>query len=194
MPKVTRKKAENTLQRKTVWKCKYFNVYEQKFEAGKKRTYYSAERPNPNTVHIIAITEDDEVVLVRQYRPAVKSYVIELPAGICDREDESLIEVAERELLEETGYSADEFELIFSGTVSPGITNELYNLFLASGARKTANGGGTSGEEIEVLLKPRRRLIEFLVETSLEGDILVDAKIPTALALANKYLYPESIF
>ncbi len=192
MPK---RKETKLSQKEKLWECKYFTVYEQKKDVKSKvRSFFSVERPNGNTVHIIAITDADEVVLIKQFRPAVGCFVIELPAGICDKASESLHEVAQRELLEETGYTADDFDLIFSGTVSPGITNELYNLFLATPARRIKKGGGTSGEDIEVIVMPRRRLIEFLIETSLEGQILVDAKIPAALALAEKYLNPQSIF
>jgi len=100
-------------------------------------------------------------------------------------------EAARRELLEETGFEADDFEMMFSGTVSPGITNEIYNIFLAINARLTGRGGGVGNEAIEVFLKPRHRLIDYLVEESLMGDSLVDSKIPTALMLAQKYLLPE---
>lgn len=189
------KKKEVKSDKKAVWECQYFTVFEQKqLKKGKEKLYYTVERPNPNTVHVVAITEDDKVILVEQFRPAVNRNVLELPAGICDKPGESLPDVAKRELLEETGYTAEEFELIFSATVSPGITNELYNLFLAMPAKKVRKGGGVHGEDIKVLEMPRRRLIEFIIETCLEGDVFVDAKIPTALALVQKYLDPEAFF
>jgi len=175
--------------------CKYFKVVEEKLgDKGKIKSYFYCKRPNPNTVHILALTENDEAVLVKQFRPAVGSFVIELPAGICDREGEGVIETAERELMEETGYTADEFELLFAGSVSPGITNEIFNLILATPARRINKGGGVDGEAIEVILKPRRRLLDFLIEVCLEGEILVDSKIPSALAIAEKFLHPEAVF
>ena len=175
--------------------CKYFKVVEEKLgDKGKIKSYFYCQRPNPNTVHILALTEKDEAVLVKQFRPAVGLPVIELPAGICDREGEGIIETAERELMEETGYTADEFELLFSGSVSPGITNEIFNLILATPARRIGKGGGVDGEAIEVILKPRRRLLDFLMELSLEGEVLVDSKIPSALAVAEKFLHPEAVF
>ncbi len=174
---------------KLIWKCKYFDVIEHTVQGRSgDRPYYSVRRRHPNTVHILALTPKDEVVLVRQFRPPVGKKVIELPAGLCDNKNEAPDEAALRELMEETGFEADELEMIFSGTVSPGITNEIYNLFLAVNAQLTGRGGGIGNEAIEVFLKPRRYLLDYIIEQSLEGDNLVDAKIPTALALAQKYL------
>jgi len=173
---------------KRIWKCKYFEVTEYTVQGrSNDRAYYAVRRRHPNTVHILALTSRDEVVLVRQFRPPVGKKVIELPAGLCDNADETPCEAARRELLEETGFEADEFEMVFSGTVSPGITNEIYNLFVATNARLTGRGGGVGNEAIEVFLKPRHGLLDFLIEESLAGDTLVDSKIPTALALADKY-------
>ena len=178
-----------------LWESPHFSVVEHKVGSGAGAYgYYSCQRPGPHTVHILALTPQDEVVLVRQYRPPVGKEVIELPAGVCDREGEGLVETARRELLEETGYRAQDVELVFSGTVSPGLSNEIYNLFLATGAVRQGKGGGVGHEKIHVFLKPRRRLLDYLVEESLIGEVLVDAKIPTALALAGKYLFPESVF
>ena len=90
--------------------------------------------------------------------------------------------------MEETGFEADEFDLIFSGPISAGLSNEVFNLFLATNARMTGKGGGVGNEAIEVSILPRRKLIDRLIEISLEGDALVDAKLPAALMLASKYI------
>jgi len=190
-----RRKSSRSKKPAVLWQSPYFAVVEHTFGRGAaSHKYFSCQRPSPHTVHIIALTPQDEVVLVKQFRPAVGKEVIELPAGVCDRPEEALIETARRELLEEAGYEAEEMELVFSGTVSPGLSNEIYNLFVSTDAVRVAEGGGVGHERIEVFLKPRRRLLDYLAETSLDGDVLVDAKIPTALALVEKYLFPESAF
>jgi len=179
---------------KTAWECKYFSVAEYTVQGRKgDRPYYAVNRRHFNTVHILALTEKDEVVLVRQFRPPVRKHVIELPAGLCDDINECPVEAARRELLEETGFQVEDMALVFSGTVSPGLTNEVYNLFVGTNAEMVSSGGGVGNEAIEVFLKPRRRLLEFLVDESLAGDSLVDSKIPTALMLAEMFLSPEQV-
>ena len=69
-------------------------------------------------VNIIAITKNNEVVLVSQYRHGVEQVLLEIPAGVMDPEDESLLQTAKRELLEETGYTSENF--IQVGKVSIG--------------------------------------------------------------------------
>jgi ADP-ribose pyrophosphatase len=73
---------------------------------------------------IVAVTDDQKLLLVEQYRIPLHARTIELPAGIIgdepDTRDEEHIEVARRELLEETGYAADRIEPIISGAASGG--------------------------------------------------------------------------
>lgn len=182
-------------EEKKVWDCKYFDVMEYTIQARKgDRSYYAVSRRHFNTVHVLAITPKDEVVLVRQFRPPVRKHVIELPAGLCDDINECPEDAARRELLEETGFTVEEMALVFSGTISPGITNEIYNLFIATNAEMAGTGGGVGNEAIEVFLKPRHRLMEYLIDESLAGDSLVDSKIPTALMLAESFLSPERVW
>jgi ADP-ribose pyrophosphatase len=103
-------------------------------------------------VGIVAITDDEKVVLVEQHRPPVGGAVIELPAGlagdIVGAEQESLLAAAQRELLEETGYTASRWTELVRGYSSPGLTDESIVLFLAEGLAKTDAGGGDESEDI----------------------------------------------
>ena len=95
-------------------------------------------------VAIIAVTDDERVVLVEQYRPPVGENVIELPAGltgdVAGAEDESLLDSAKRELLEETGYEAARWTELSRGYSSPGLTDELD--CAVPGRRAAKNGPG----------------------------------------------------
>ena len=71
--------------------------------------YYSLRLPD--YVSVVALTEDEKVLIVRQYRPAVEHHTLELPSGLVDA-GETPQETGRRELLEETGYQADEIELL----------------------------------------------------------------------------------
>src|SRR3954465_6398844 len=89
---------------------------------------------NP-AVAIVAITNDDQIVLVDQFRIPAGRRVIEIPAGLSGdtpgTEGEPLLESAKRELLEETGYKADRWTELGRGYSSPGLTDELIVIFLA---------------------------------------------------------------
>jgi ADP-ribose pyrophosphatase len=85
-----------------------------------------------NGVAIIGITSERKMLLVEQYRAPLNNLVIELPAGLVSPFEDG-IAAARRELLEETGYTCEEVELLCRGTTSPGLTDELNSIYLASG-------------------------------------------------------------
>jgi ADP-ribose pyrophosphatase len=97
-------------------------------------------------VGIVALTDDNRVVLVEQYRAPVQRNVVELPAGLAGdlagAENELLLDAAKRELLEETGYVARHWTELGRGYSSPGLTDEAIVLFLAEGLEKRAAGRG----------------------------------------------------
>ena len=103
-------------------------------------------------VVIAAITTDQELVLVEQYRIPLDARVLELPAGLAgdspEVADEPLVEAVHRELLEETGYEASDWQWLIDGPSSAGLTNESFQLFLARNAHKVAAGGGDAQEDI----------------------------------------------
>src|SRR3954462_2530498 len=103
---------------------------------------------------IVAVTDDDKVLLVEQYRIPLHTRTIELPAGIIGDEpqngDENHIDAARRELLEETGFEAATIEPLMTGAASGGLSSELITLFLASGLKRVHAGGGVDDENIIV--------------------------------------------
>jgi ADP-ribose pyrophosphatase len=117
-------------------------------------------------VAIVAITDDDRLVLVEQFRPPIGDRVIELPAGLTGDvkgfEEETLIKSAQRELLEETGYEAKRWTKLIEAFSSPGLTDELIVVFLAEGLVKTGAGGGDGSEAITVHEVPLGDIREWL--------------------------------
>lgn len=108
--------------------------------------YYVLEEKD--WIHVIALNEKNEVLVLRQYRYAGDSVCSEIPAG-CIEEDESPLQAAKRELKEETGFEADQWELVISPFANPARqTNRIY-VFRATGLKDTGFKDLDDNEDIE---------------------------------------------
>src|SRR3954466_11841316 len=109
---------------------------------------------------ILAVTPENKILLVEQYRIPVHARTVELPAGITgdSGENESDGEAAKRELLEETGWQADKIEALMTGPASSGLTSETVTIFLATDLKRIHAGGGIEHEKIIVHEIPLRDL------------------------------------
>ena len=111
--------------------------------------------------NILAITRNQEAVLIKQYRHGVQDVLLEIPGGVVE-EGEDPLDGVQRELLEETGYTASRFILV--GTVYPNPafqTNTMY-CFLALDAEKVTGQSLDDGEDIEVQLVPVDNLVPMI--------------------------------
>ncbi len=154
-----------------------------------ERGWEYVNRPNAKgCVAILAITDDQRVILTEQYRPPVDRHVIELPAGLAGdipfQEDEPLETAARRELKEETGYEAKKWTKLFEGPSSAGIATEVVTLFLASGLIRVSDGGGTAHENIKVHHVHRSDVLAWCLDRQAEG-MMVDFKVLAALEAAR---------
>jgi ADP-ribose pyrophosphatase len=86
---------------------------------------------HPGAAAMVPLLNDQEVVLIRQYRHAIREFIWEIPAGTLDA-GESPLNCARRELVEETGYSADDWHQLGTITPLPGCSDERIHIFLAS--------------------------------------------------------------
>ena len=100
-------------------------------------------------VCVLPITENNEILCLKQYRHAIKSWEWELPAGMIDQESDSPLETAKRELEEETGFKAEHWLDLGSFYPSPGSTSEEIHLFAAAGLIATEQNLENS-EQIEL--------------------------------------------
>jgi 8-oxo-dGTP pyrophosphatase MutT (NUDIX family) len=112
--------------------------------------YYVMEYPE--WVTGLALTKDNKVVLVRQYRQALGDECIEIPGGCVDATDESLEFAIRRELLEETGYAFDKAEMLGSTSANPSTNSNLMHMFVLTGGERVQEQEQDANEDIEVLL------------------------------------------
>lgn len=145
------------------------------------RWEYCERVRHTGAVMVFACTPEDKLVLVEEYRPPVGKPCLCFPAGLSgDGEAESEAHAARRELLEETGYEAEELQYLFSGPSSPGLTSETLSFYLASGLRKVAAGGGVDHERIIVHEAPLEVIDEWLAEQVAQGKA-IDSRIYAGL-------------
>jgi 8-oxo-dGTP pyrophosphatase MutT (NUDIX family) len=101
-------------------------------------------------VNVIPVTEEGNLVLVRQYRHGTEATTVEIPGGAMDPGDESPLAAARRELLEETGHAAAEWSDLGWVHPNPAIQSNRCWTFLARGARRVAAPRLDPGEDIEI--------------------------------------------
>jgi 8-oxo-dGTP pyrophosphatase MutT (NUDIX family) len=114
---------------------------------GREHSFYVLE--TPDWVNVIPVTPEGKVVLIRQYRVGVNQITLEIPGGMVDASDSSPAQSAERELLEETGYVAEEIIPIGKVTSNPAFINNYTHTFLALNARRIGETNFDSAEYIE---------------------------------------------
>lgn len=120
--------------------CRVFSVREDECETedgGKKSTFFVIE--NPDWVNVIALTPDNKVVLIEQFRHGTGETILEIPGGIIDAEDAEPLDAARRELLEETGYAAEKWISLGKSRPNPAIQNNTIYHFLALDAEPAAD-------------------------------------------------------
>jgi len=155
-----------TLGEKRVYKGKFIEVFEREFltKERKKEKWELVKRKD--AVMIFALTKRKEVILERIYRVPLKSFSLELPAGMLDKKRESKREAAKRELLEETGYLAKKLIFVKSAPFNPGLESTQLSLFFAPDVEYLGNKKSEDVEEIEVIKVPLKIFFEFLFKIS----------------------------
>jgi len=138
---------------------------------------------HPGAVSVVAVTADDEIYLVRQYRAPIDSDLWEIPAGKKDVQGEPPEVTAARELQEEVGVLAGSFEPLINLYHSPGFCDEYQNVYLATDLRPGERAVDGAEEEHMVVAK-----VPFseAIEMALDGSITDAKSIVGILAAARK--------
>jgi ADP-ribose pyrophosphatase len=175
---------------------KYLNMYKLKLinRKGNPKDYFIASRRKKDEltcvthkheicdgVMILPITEDGEVVILRQYRPAISDYLYELPAGIIDQ-GESIEEAAKRELFEETGLKCKEYQVLLKPSYSSvGMSDETTAVVKMIVEGEISIENNEENEDIEVFKLNIDKIGDFVSSNnfSIKGALIL-------LGLANR--------
>lgn len=164
----------------------------------KRGSWEYVERTNPiGAAVIVAITPNDAILLVEQFRVPIQARTIEFPAGLIgdDGANETPEVCAARELEEETGWRAQRLQFVQGGPTSAGMSTETMQFFRAYGLQRVGAGGGVAGEaivvhQVSLALAPR-----FIAERAAQG-FAIDPKVYAGLYFtrfdANGASLPEN--
>ena len=175
------------VKREVVYSGKYLRMVNDYFQSDKGTgVWETVERLNVNNgaVVIVAITRDNKIILERNWRVPLQSYVIQLPAGLTDKKAETREQAARRELLEETGYLANELCPIIDSPESAVLTPTSVIHYLAKNVEYVGKEKRDIAEEIEVIKIPLSDLGDFLL--NLPSDTLLDLRVTGLLWVLEK--------
>lgn len=169
--------------REVVFAGRIWDVVREKFE------YAGAELArefvkHPGAVAILAMDDQQRILMIRQYRHPVREYLWEIPAGLLDVAGESRLEAAKRELHEETGYFADDWTELISFHTTPGGNDETITIFLAKSLKHVGYAEELEGEEVDMQ-------VEWIdLAEALKSVLTSDIRSPSAamgiMALAHQ--------
>ena len=133
-------------------------------------------------VAVLALNDNDEVLLIKQYRAPVNQYLFEMPAGLRDHEGEDDLVAAKRELAEETDYQATDWSHLQSFYTTPGSSSEVIEIFVAKNLSKTLVEFERTGEEkgMVPIWVPFEQVLEAVMASKLKSPTLVVAVLALA--------------
>ena len=140
---------------------------------------------HPGAVAVVALTDDGDVVLLRQYRHPVGGYLWELPAGLRDAEGEAPLLTAQRELAEEVRMAAERWSLLTTTYSTPGFCDELVLVYLAEGLSDVDRPEGFTVEHEELDMTVETVPLAEAVQRVFDGSIRNSAAVVGLLAAAQ---------
>ncbi|GLB58074.1 NUDIX domain-containing protein [Cytobacillus sp. NCCP-133] len=143
---------EKTLKTEKIFTGKVISLQVEDVELPNGKTSKREIIKHPGAVAVLAVTDDNKIVMVEQYRKALDKIIAEIPAGKLEPGEDSQV-CAERELEEETGYGCKEMEWLISFYTSPGFADELVHLYIAKGLEKKEDAASPDEDEFVNLLE-----------------------------------------
>ncbi len=163
------------LETRTLGDYKVFSVRGERTRSprsGRPHDFYVLECSD--WANVIALTPDDDVVLVRQFRAGTRSITLEIPGGSVEK-GESAAAAVRRELREETGYAARSWKRIGVVHPNPAIQGNRCSTYLAKGCRKVGDLMPDDGEDLAVELVPLRRIPDLIRQGRITHSLVIAA-------------------
>lgn len=155
---------EKTLKTEHIYSGRIIQVQVDEVELPNGKTSTRELVKHPGAVAVIAITDDNKLVMVEQYRKPLEKVIVEIPAGKLEKGEEPAL-CARRELEEETGYECESLELVSSFYTSPGFADEIIHVYVAKGLKQKENAAGLDEDEfVNVLEITLDEALEFIKE------------------------------
>ena len=174
---------EKTIHSTRLYEGKIINLKVDDVSLPNGRTSKRELIEHPGAVAVIAITPENKILMVEQYRKALERSLVEIPAGKLEK-GEAPEFTAMRELEEETGYTADKLELIQSFSTSPGFADEVVHLYSAVGLRKSTSQALLDEDEFVELMEVSLEEAEEMVR----NQRIYDAKTAFAVLWVKERL------
>jgi len=172
---------ERTISSKRIFKGRIVGLRDDTVELANGRKSQREIVEHAGAVAVIALTKNDEIVLIRQHRKPVEEDILEIPAGLFNK-GERLEDAAARELEEETGFLARKITHVLDAYATPGYSTEMIRYFLAVDLKKTSQ----KTEEDEIIS------VEIVKMSDAFGKIVTgeikDNKTIIGITIAEKYL------
>jgi len=159
---------------KEVFKTEWFSIEAVSYNDSNEKPYYRLSCDD--SVGILAVTSDQKIILVRQFRPAIGMHPLELPSGYLDKK-ESMEDAIKRELLEETGFVCDSVTYVGPLQVCLSRIDSTHHIFFGKGAKKIS----------AIMDKKEIEEINLVTQDEFE-KLIIEKKFLTSSGIATYYL------